>query len=150
MIRKAIIVVLTLVTILLGVLLVVGSGWRRYSITANETVWIGSTSAAITVHYCVYGPPEIPRMDKSQGFGHSFLGFEYKRTALWTPEGTSRRTIYKMPSVMVLIVAVYPAVAFIRGPLRRYRRKKRGLCIRCGYDLEGNVSGVCPECGGAR
>lgn len=23
-------------------------------------------------------------------------------------------------------------------------------CIRCGYDLTGNVSGVCPECGAAR
>jgi hypothetical protein len=23
----------------------------------------------------------------------------------------------------------------------------RGCCTRCGYDLTGNVSGVCPECG---
>lgn len=26
-------------------------------------------------------------------------------------------------------------------------RRERGLCFRCGYDLTGNVSGVCPECG---
>ena len=25
-----------------------------------------------------------------------------------------------------------------------------GPCLRCACDLEGNVSGVCPECGGAR
>jgi hypothetical protein len=34
--------------------------------------------------------------------------------------------------------------------LRRYRgiiRTERGLCPRCGYDLTGNVSGTCPECG---
>jgi hypothetical protein len=30
--------------------------------------------------------------------------------------------------------------------LRRSRRK-RGLCVSCGYDLTGNVSGRCPECG---
>lgn len=24
-----------------------------------------------------------------------------------------------------------------------------GRCARCGYDLRGNVSGVCPECGAA-
>jgi hypothetical protein len=24
-----------------------------------------------------------------------------------------------------------------------------GLCPACGYDLTGNVSGVCPECGGS-
>ncbi len=29
----------------------------------------------------------------------------------------------------------------------RRRRMKLGLCLRCGYDLTGNVSGVCPECG---
>ena len=49
-----------------------------------------------------------------------------------------------------VLFAAYPTIAFIRGPLRRYRRRKRGLCIRCGYNLEGNVSGVCPECGEAR
>ena len=26
-------------------------------------------------------------------------------------------------------------------------RREMGLCVRCGYDLTGNVSGVCPECG---
>ncbi|MBN1511055.1 MAG: hypothetical protein JXB13_03495 [Phycisphaerae bacterium] len=27
------------------------------------------------------------------------------------------------------------------------RRWKRGHCVNCGYNLTGNVSGVCPECG---
>jgi len=30
--------------------------------------------------------------------------------------------------------------------LRQWRRQ-HGLCQSCGYDLTGNVSGVCPECG---
>ena len=29
----------------------------------------------------------------------------------------------------------------------RRLRSKQGLCAYCGYDLRGNVSGVCPECG---
>jgi hypothetical protein len=29
----------------------------------------------------------------------------------------------------------------------RDRRPPRGRCRRCGYDLTGNVSGRCPECG---
>jgi hypothetical protein len=45
------------------------------------------------------------------------------------------------------VLAAYPAIAFIRGPARRWRRRKRGLCVKCAYDLTGNVSGVCPECG---
>lgn len=32
---------------------------------------------------------------------------------------------------------------------RRLRRRRRGCCLACGYDLTGNVSGACPECGAA-
>jgi hypothetical protein len=46
-----------------------------------------------------------------------------------------------------VILAAYPTLAFFRGPLRRYRRRRKGLCVKCAYDLTGNVSGVCPECG---
>ena len=31
--------------------------------------------------------------------------------------------------------------------VRRVIRHKRGLCIKCGYDLRGTSGGVCPECG---
>ena len=36
-----------------------------------------------------------------------------------------------------------------RGPpvLRRHLRRKRGRCIRCGYDLRGEYAAGCPECG---
>jgi hypothetical protein len=30
------------------------------------------------------------------------------------------------------------------------QRLRRGLCPSCGYDLRGNVSGVCPDCGSGR
>ena len=31
--------------------------------------------------------------------------------------------------------------------LRRTRRRRRGRCLKCGYDLAGTVDEVCPECG---
>jgi hypothetical protein len=34
-----------------------------------------------------------------------------------------------------------------RGRWRREWRIRQGRCGRCGYDLTGNTSGVCPECG---
>ena len=49
--------------------------------------------------------------------------------------------------VLAALLAAYPTIAFVRGPMRRWRRRRKGLCIECGYDLTGNVSGVCPECG---
>lgn len=56
------------------------------------------------------------------------------------------------PWVLFMLLAAYPIVAFVRGPVRHWRHrrlKKRGSCIRCAYDLTGNVTGVCPECGTA-
>ncbi|UCC29748.1 MAG: hypothetical protein JSU86_16275 [Phycisphaerales bacterium] len=52
--------------------------------------------------------------------------------------------------VLSLVFALYPTLALIRGVVRnrrRWRRRRLGLCFRCGYNLTGNVSGVCPECG---
>ena len=41
------------------------------------------------------------------------------------------------------------AVACITGWVGWHPRRRvgHGRCARCGYDLQGNVSGVCPECG---
>jgi len=43
-----------------------------------------------------------------------------------------------------------PAIGLALGLIAlrvRSRRLKTGVCAKCGYDLTGNVSGVCPECG---
>lgn len=31
--------------------------------------------------------------------------------------------------------------------MQRWRRRMRRQCVECGYDLRGNTSGACPECG---
>jgi hypothetical protein len=61
----------------------------------------------------------------------------------------SRRQIYAIASLgpVCALFAVWPVVALVRGPLRRYRRRRTGQCMKCGYNLTGNVSGICPECG---
>ena len=46
-----------------------------------------------------------------------------------------------------VLFATYPAVAMIRTHRRRKRQRAEGCCSTCGYDLRGNVSGICPECG---
>ena len=48
-----------------------------------------------------------------------------------------------VPLWIPLIILAIPAV----GLWRRYCRPLPGHCSRCRYDLTGNSSGVCPECG---
>ncbi len=50
---------------------------------------------------------------------------------------------------LCLLTAPYPAIVLVRGPIRRWYRRRRHQCLTCGYHLQGNLSGVCPECGTA-
>lgn len=63
-------------------------------------------------------------------------------------EGVYRITWLVFPfwlTTCLLSVALLTPV--FRGPVRRWRRKRAGCCLHCGYSLTGNRSGRCPECG---
>lgn len=48
---------------------------------------------------------------------------------------------------LLLLFASYPTVTLLSGPVRRFRRRRRSQCLECSYNLTGNTSGICPECG---
>lgn len=55
-------------------------------------------------------------------------------------------------AVLLLIVVSlfgfwYSVTRRIRPILEEQRRRLEGTCIACDYNLTGNVSGICPECG---
>jgi len=62
-------------------------------------------------------------------------------TTAWT--AVSPRCVTTVPT------AVLPAVWFAMWHRRRSRERLVGHCLACGYNLTGNVSGICPECGTA-
>lgn len=55
----------------------------------------------------------------------------------------SRVSMWRVPMWMVFLLVVAPTALF----WWRDRRYPPGHCQRCGYNLTGNVSGKCPECG---
>ncbi|MEK6675641.1 MAG: hypothetical protein AABZ47_08310 [Planctomycetota bacterium] len=50
---------------------------------------------------------------------------------------------------LALLTGWYPVFSTCRWVVRfgRRRFKSANMCHKCEYDLTGNVSGVCPECG---
>ena len=53
--------------------------------------------------------------------------------------------VYSEFPVWVLFLATFVPTVFLYRSRRHSRRV--GCCAQCGYDLTGNVSGRCPECG---
>ena len=50
----------------------------------------------------------------------------------------------------VFYAAILRLLMFGVSTTRRVIRRKRGLCIKCGYDLRGDLSAGCSECGWQR
>jgi len=58
-------------------------------------------------------------------------------------------TTLAMPlATFVVLFAALPTVSLVAWG-RRARRVRKGACPACSYNLTGNTSGVCPECGTA-
>lgn len=49
-----------------------------------------------------------------------------------------------IPLSMPYLLLLFSATFLFWKPTKRHRP---GFCSQCGYDLTGNKSGVCPECG---
>jgi hypothetical protein len=102
-------------------------------------------------HGMLCGNPDLGRLAGGLPWYGMFRIFQSGVYVPWTffPEFNLARSSFRFPLHLIVIVLlpilVYPFLPFAT---RRYRRK-HGLCLHCGYDLTGNISGVCPECGTA-
>ena len=105
----------------------------------------------VTARYAYFWPGH-----NCDGFwpGHNIDGFQSLST-LWTfscrrldTGGHRERIEVRLP--LWLPTIVFTAASYTCYPLhlqRRRRRRKLGLCLKCGYNLRGLTEPRCPECG---
>ncbi len=93
------------------------------------------------------GPANLtsPNVQKRFGFTSEVVQVRYGYTTVDQLD-TSMHAPFWM---LTMLFAAYPAFELVVGARRRRRERRRhdGQCVGCGYDLTGNESGVCPECG---
>ena len=62
----------------------------------------------------------------------------------YQPGNQYRAPCFITPLWLPLVMIGIPTAVFF---IRNRRRFPRGHCEKCGYNLTGNLSGTCPECG---
>jgi hypothetical protein len=77
-----------------------------------------------------------------------YESFKYQNTSTRLPTGRQIRSLdIRFPHWLVsAVIMVFITLAYARAA-RKYMRVRRNHCRTCEYDLTGNTSGVCPECG---
>lgn len=97
------------------------------------------------------GTPDVRNLHRWHGFGYEHWVSSSNSRWVWNGtqalDGTYRALMIGSPFWALLLLCVgYSTIYFLRGPLRRRKRRHRGQCLECGYDLRGSA-GKCPECG---
>lgn len=87
---------------------------------------------------------EVPLLFVLGVFTNHFYEFHLATIPLPTYDGWELHV--NLWTIAILLLA-YPATTFVLARVSLSRRRRRGLCLNCGYDLRGNVSGQCSECG---
>lgn len=131
---------------------------RPGPLSRGDAPWLAVLSFKDGVYYGRVFPSSMFEYDEQ---GQDLMGSLHRPTCyvtwqdLSTPEGKATRQygiVISAPCLFALatVLGLYPGNVFMRGPLRRWRlgrRHREGLCVNCGYDLTGNTTGTCPECG---
>ena len=133
-----------------------GSRWRRFiqyfsGERQDRVTWDGER--VYVYGSCIgCGEPSAP----PGAFVAALLprGFAHATSRSYPPNHLSRPVYVPHSRVLLLASSVVAPVSLVLGLgpwFVRWMRERwltpPGHCPKCGYNLEGNVTGVCPECG---
>ncbi|MEE9297239.1 MAG: hypothetical protein V3W34_20045 [Phycisphaerae bacterium] len=130
----------------LAACLLIAAAWVG-SIFAGVVCQVGKVDFAVGLGFVGYssyaaprGAPRVELIWFTQGVAPRW------EQMTWLPEWSSSG-----PGILAVWIPLWIPLLIVATPTfiawRLDRRYPPGHCQRCGYDLTGNVSGRCPECG---
>jgi hypothetical protein len=138
--------------------------WPSYnpSFSHVTSTWDQSNGVHFTHEPPVDLDRKFPKQPTERSWELQFARIRFTRIIVDASlDSTDRRNRFKMPypdyhspaTIGVVLFVPHAYIAALLGTLpvavllTRWRRPRRGRCRACSYDLTGNISGVCPECG---
>ncbi len=94
------------------------------------------------IHWSIYDSYEEMYFQTWLFGGSSSIFWLPRSTKDWSKGFSGQGSVF-VPIWCILMAAAVPTYIL----WRRDKRYPPGHCRKCGYDLTGNESGVCPECG---
>jgi hypothetical protein len=67
----------------------------------------------------------------------------------WQSAGYRHVRLFLRFFTLAILAAAYPTFSVVSSRARQFVRARKGLCLKCGYDMRGSDSRVCSECGWA-
>ena len=115
------------------------------ALSSHGAKWWSRNSSSLKVHWGDGREETYPLSDGTDWVIGGFSDFETR----WTPayRADTRRIQFILP-LWIPPLLFLALVLFLNAipSLRRRKRKKLGLCLKCGYDLRASKD-RCPECG---
>lgn len=124
------------------------SFWRSASLQpTDDKEWVAKQPKFVLEHpYCEYPRGAGPEIIPSRNLGFTTWTSPIVRLSTTDDSQGGERGVVMPAWFLAAVFAALPLRLFIVR-WRKWRRRGTGCCERCGYDLTGNISGRCPECG---
>lgn len=120
--------------------------WYEWGVKLTEEIYVSSFNSEIRLFW-IEDAKQLNWTNQFQGPQLGELGFIWPHYAKFADNTGESGYIAYIPFWLPLLFTAVPT-AWLWN--RDRRRILPGCCLRCGYDLTGNTSGVCSECGLAK
>lgn len=131
--------------------------WREWSSLIQPFIGLLTISFGLFVAAILAGLLELTLTNDSESGWVRGLLYKLHKIGLrldndtwhWVHDAIEKSGVFIYYGWLILafVISYIVATRWVMPQVPRYVPPDHPTCIECGYNLTGNVSGVCPECG---